>query len=289
MRYSNPPVSTLDAPESETREFLVLSGVVTAIVLFLVLGTALAASWLAPLVPFRVEQALAAGPVGGMLDEGEPTGSTAAVEAELERVTGRLVEAMGLPPEMEISVHYVDSPTVNAAATLGGHLFVFRGLLEKLDSEDALAAVIAHEIGHVRHRHVIAALGRGVAAVAALQAIGIRNQGLANWAIGEGARLTSLSFSRDAEREADIAALEAVHQVYGHVGGIDDLFAVIEDISGGGLEVMKSHPMPEQRRAALRALALERGYALQGERRPMAEAITAALPSAGETGRYRTD
>jgi predicted Zn-dependent protease len=52
----------------------------------------------------------------------------------------------------------LDSPELNAFATSGGHIFICRGLVEALDSEDALAALIAHEIAHIQLKHSIEAL-----------------------------------------------------------------------------------------------------------------------------------
>jgi predicted Zn-dependent protease len=50
-------------------------------------------------------------------------------------------------------VMILDSPEINAFATSGGHIFVTRGLINGADSEDALAAVLAHEIAHIQLRH----------------------------------------------------------------------------------------------------------------------------------------
>ena len=52
-------------------------------------------------------------------------------------------------------VTILDSPQINAFATPGGHIFITRGLIEKATSEDALAAVIAHEFSHIILRHGI--------------------------------------------------------------------------------------------------------------------------------------
>ena len=64
---------------------------------------------------------------------------------------------------MAVTVHFADEKTVNAMATLGGNVVFYRGLLERLDSEDAVATVLAHEIAHAKLRHPASGLGRGVA------------------------------------------------------------------------------------------------------------------------------
>ncbi len=52
----------------------------------------------------------------------------------------------------------LDSSEINAFATSGGHIFVTRGLLECTDSEDSLAAVLAHETAHIQLRHSLKAI-----------------------------------------------------------------------------------------------------------------------------------
>lgn len=55
-------------------------------------------------------------------------------------------------------VGILDSDEINAMATPGGHILVTRGLIECTDSEDALAAVLAHEIAHIQLKHSISAI-----------------------------------------------------------------------------------------------------------------------------------
>jgi predicted Zn-dependent protease len=63
-------------------------------------------------------------------------------------------------PEIFNGYHVLilDSNEINAFATSGGHIFVTRGLIECTNSEDALAAVIAHEIAHIQLQHSIKAI-----------------------------------------------------------------------------------------------------------------------------------
>ena len=55
-------------------------------------------------------------------------------------------------------VAILDTDEINALATPGGHIFVTRGLLKCTDSEDAVAAVLAHEISHIQLNHSIKAI-----------------------------------------------------------------------------------------------------------------------------------
>jgi predicted Zn-dependent protease len=63
-------------------------------------------------------------------------------------------------PELYNGYHVaiLDNAEINAFATSGGHIFITRGLLECVHSEDALAAVIAHEIAHIQLQHSIKAI-----------------------------------------------------------------------------------------------------------------------------------
>lgn len=75
------------------------------------------------------------------------------------------------PAGMTVHVRHEPGDLVNAYATIGGRLRVYRGLIDKLDSEDAPAALLAHEIAHVRHRHVAASLGHATAITLMLSVI----------------------------------------------------------------------------------------------------------------------
>jgi predicted Zn-dependent protease len=70
----------------------------------------------------------------------------------VEAVGGRLAEASARS-EIRYRFHLLDMPEPNAFALPGGFIYVSRGLLAYLNSEDELAAVVGHEIGHVAARH----------------------------------------------------------------------------------------------------------------------------------------
>jgi predicted Zn-dependent protease len=177
-------------------------------------------------------------------------------------------------------VHYADEPTVNAMATLGGNLVFYRGLLRKLESEDAVAMVLAHEIAHVRLRHPAAAMGRGVAVGLVVSAVSVGvGRSLGGDAVQRAAVLPLLKYSRDQERAADELALRALVKVYGHAGGAAEVFRVLADAVPGGearMAILQTHPHGEERIARLQALARENGWPLDGPRMPLPPALRGA-------------
>jgi len=58
-------------------------------------------------------------------------------------------------PDIKYHFTIIDAPDINAFALPGGYIYINRGLLAFLDSEAQLAAVLAHEVGHITARHVV--------------------------------------------------------------------------------------------------------------------------------------
>ncbi len=203
----------------------------------------------------------------------------AAVRAELQAIADQLSRHMDLPEGLTVKVHYVDDPLVNAFASLGGHVFMFRGLLERMPNENALAMVMAHEIGHVVHRDAAASL-TGAVVIQLLSAVffSAAPDTLASLVTGPNALLL-LSFSREAERRADRAALEAMAAVYGHVAESERVFEIFQEeaqgIGGEPPELLSTHPLSRERIEALAAMARQRGWPDEGQTRPLAPGIAA--------------
>lgn len=157
----------------------------------------LAPAMLAPLVPASVEKAYGDALVG---DFGGRYCSSPLGDAALRRLTARLD-----PDAADLNVRVVDIAIVNAAALPAGNIVLFDKLLKTVETPDELAGVLAHEIAHVRKRHVTAAMirefGVGVLATALGGATGANVDGLA-----------ALTFSRRAEREADGEAIAGLRR-----------------------------------------------------------------------------
>lgn len=276
MQFENPEIREgINVSEKHPlRDFLSLSIAILVLAALLTAAVGLGAGWLARFLPFSTELELAR-----KFEASAPKDSPQ--RAALQSIADRLAAASGLPSGMSIKLHYSDQPTVNAFATLGGNVVVYRGLLEKLDNENALAMVVAHEIAHVKHRHPIASIGRGVAIGAMLSLISSSaGQSMAGSVLGQAGLLTQLTFSRAQEEQADETALAALAASYGHVAGATDLF---EHLRGGEGRIAESlpqfmltHPHLSERVERIRALAQEHGWAPAGEPLPMPEVLRAA-------------
>lgn len=116
----------------------------------------------------------------------------------LDALTQRLA-----PGDDRFKVRVVDVPMVNAAALPGGHIMIFRELIDEAEGPDEVAGVLAHEIAHVRERHVTEALIRHLG-------VGLVVASLGGTTGANADTLVAMSYSRDAETEADQGAIEAL-------------------------------------------------------------------------------
>jgi predicted Zn-dependent protease len=68
---------------------------------------------------------------------------------------GQKIAALGDRPDLKYTFTIIDEPDINAFAAPAGYIYINRGLLAYLNSEAQLAAVLAHEIGHITGRHAV--------------------------------------------------------------------------------------------------------------------------------------
>ncbi len=270
MDYQNPkiPEGINAGRENPLKEFAILTTGILGLLVVLVWALGWMAQWAAPHVPFSYEQKLAR----RFVSDEALSPSDERIQRWLRGIAANLAEAEDLPPGMSITVHYRDDDIVNAFATLGGHIIIYRGLLEKLHSENAVAMVLAHEIAHVKHRDPIIATGRGMSILLVLTALtgGVGDE-LADRVLGKAATITSLGFSRDQEAAADAEGLAALYRRYGHVAGATALFETLLRSEEGMRvpEFMRTHPDTERRIGAIRQMARSRGWPMRGALKPL--------------------
>lgn len=272
MEYSNPeiPEGINTTQVHPLKEFLILTSGVLGVIAIIVFVLSLLAEYLAVYIPFSVEQDL----IPDMVITDNDISRT---EEYLQELSDQLAGYLDLPEGMQFSVHYSSSDTKNAYATLGGHIYIFQGLLEVLPDENAVAMVVAHEMAHVYHRHPIIAMGRGVVIGLFLSALaGFSGDYFVGQVISDTGLITMLKFNRDQERQADKTALELLFKRFGHVKGADELFKILQNKENSEREpflFLSTHPLNEQRVTAIMQLASENNWSLEGEVIPLPEYI----------------
>lgn len=211
-------------------------------------------------------------PFARSLVRGEETDERRAeLQALLDRLATRWPDA---PYSFRASI--VDGEAPNAFAVPGGLILVTSGLLERVESENELAFVLAHELGHFRHRDHIRKLGRGIAVGLVWMAAG-QGEGAGGALLQLGQLLSERRFDRGQESAADAFGLELLQLEYGHVAGADDFFRKLPDAGTGeaggmGRELagyLSTHPVSRDRIEALEALAEERGWSARAGAKPL--------------------
>ncbi len=149
-----------------------------------------------------------------------------------------------------------DDETANAFALPGGKIGVHTGLLEVAENQHQLAAVIGHEVGHVLAEHGAERVSQQLGTQAVLGILsGQTDSRLALGAIGLGAQVGGLAFSRTHESEADVLGLE-----YMAKAGFDPAQSITlwENMAaasnGRPPEILSTHPAPETRMSQLREM-----------------------------------
>ena len=266
-------------PTHPLREALLLVLGVVIVAAAIAATLAVAVDFAAPRIPATLEVRLFSGWFDGEEVGDEPT---SAREQGLATLLERMVRHW---PDNPYAFRLViwEEPEANAVALPGGLIAVTTGLLDNVTSENELAFVLGHELGHFRNRDHLRGLGRGLAFSLVLIAVGFSGSGSAVQLAALAGQFTERSFDRDQESEADRFGLGLVVAEYGHTAGATDLFEHLPDPADPNAERLSSylstHPIHADRIDDLHAIARAAGWSLRGERRPLPEALAAPAES----------
>ena len=245
-----------------------LAGILATVALVLALTTLLI-DRLVPFVPYSWEGRLF--PDFSSLRKDPADAADSERQRALESLLARLVRHWPDAPDgLRIGLMEAEQP--NALAFPGGLILVTTALADAVESENELAFIIGHELGHYRGRDHLESLGRGLALGLVLAAIG--RSGTAGDLVGYSAELTSRSFSRDQESAADAFGLELVAAEFSHVNGATDFFARLPGpetaLERSLATYLATHPLNEDRIESMKRLAREKGWASEGFVVPLA-------------------
>ena len=222
-----------------------------SIVCVVLFGVPLAADRLAPLVPKPVERRIGdAAEVQMKTIFGRNVCEDPAGKAAFNKLVNRLRDAAGLDDTMTAGV--LPTAVPNAFALPGGKVFVLKGLLDKAQSPDELAGILAHELGHLKHYDNLRGLiyNGGTSFLIGLLFGDITGSSAVIFASRS---LVEASYSREAETGADTFAIEIMHALgRSPKPAAELLFRITGKEGGSGLtNILASHPLTENRLARM--------------------------------------
>lgn len=257
------PKDISDAPNANVtpthplKELVVLlAGVLGSILgVYLILGVAV--DWVVPRVSMETEQKLAA----IFMPSGGGANNLSETEKKLQTLLDEIQKRCAHLP-YNLTVNTADSSMINAMALPGGRIIVTSGLLDKIESENELAFILGHEMGHYAHRDHLRGLGRALVMMVVSTVLFGADSSVSRF-IGNSVNVTEMNFSRSQENRADEYGLATLNCVYGHVTGATDFFQKIpkENDPGKFGHYFASHPENQRRITHLNDLGREKNYA----------------------------
>lgn len=152
----------------------------------------------------------------------------------------------------QYSFDVIESKDVNAFALPGGPVFFYTGLLDKLETEDQVAAIVGHELTHVRKEHWANQYAKSQKESLLLNLALILTK--ANRTAAELSHLgrevfNDLRYSRNDETSSDDNGMDMMVKAGYNPHGMADTFRILQKVSGGskGWEFLSSHPDNERR------------------------------------------
>lgn len=237
-------------------EFAWLLGGLLTLLIAIYLAFWLISELFAPRVPVAVEVWAGQHLLGQLGQESNP--------ALQQRLDGLLAVLPAESPlhRYDFSVCVVNNEEINALALPGGLIVVFSGLLKEIRSENELAMILAHELGHYARRDHLRGMGRGLGFTLLMAALFGQDSRAAGIASGLFSGM-EMRYSQKQEIAADTFGLKLLTARYGHAGGASDFFERLADKAGSRFDyLLASHPHPQARITSLQQTIVAAGYRL---------------------------
>ena len=174
---------------------------------------------------------------------------------------GQSLAAVSHRTNLDYTFRLLDTPVLNAFAVPGGYVYVTRGILAYMNSEDELAGVMGHEVGHVAARHSAKQMSKGVVAsgfglFTAISRV-LPRVGSILLMPGE---LLLLKYSRSDEIQADRLGVEYATKLGYNARDMSNFFQTLDRMAAGEEQTpgfLSTHPNPGDRYTKVNELTTE--------------------------------
>ncbi|MEW6713208.1 MAG: M48 family metallopeptidase, partial [Candidatus Riflebacteria bacterium] len=212
-----------------------------------------------PFIPISWENSLA----GPIMDEVATMGKSSKKydQAQVQKLLDSLSTLMPKEQQRPFKVFIVEKNEANALALPGGNIVVFTELLNGIKSENELAMILAHELGHFANRDHLRGLGRSfLFFIVSTALLGGDNSAVRSFMNSSG--ILTNTYSRAQENNADRYALNLLVKKYGHAGGATDFFKRMagQEMLPQLAHYLSTHPASNNRVAKLEEIIAAEKY-----------------------------
>jgi len=206
------------------------------------------------ILPWSAEKAANLVPIETEIELGDRISEMYATDSHINLTASenlqKFTNKLKLLDTYPIRVTVINSPQVNAFALPGGRIFVYSGIIEKMNSYEELVALLGHEVTHVVNRHSLKSICRSAAASLVIASLFGDITGISSGILSQADKFKELEYSRDLETEADNNGLQIMIDNEINPDGMLNLLKILQEESVNMPSLMKylsTHPDTESR------------------------------------------
>jgi predicted Zn-dependent protease len=175
---------------------------------------------------------------------------TEEINVASSKLLNQFIDSLRVKESYPINITVVNSPTVNAFALPGGHIFVYSGIIDKMKNYNELVALLSHEITHVTHQHSLKSLGRSAATSIFISGLFGDISGISAGILDQASQLKQLRYSRELETEADQHGVDFMIKYKVSPDGMISLMQILDtegEKQDGFMKYLSTHPETKER------------------------------------------
>jgi beta-barrel assembly-enhancing protease len=229
----------------------------------------------ASLIPIDTEIELGKS-ISGTIEANEDAGN-----AKADVLANQFADELVLSTDYPIRLHVLTSEQINAFALPGGNIFIYSGILKKMNSYEQLVALIGHEVTHVADQHALKSMCRSAASGFFVAALFGDISGISAGILKQADEFKQLQYSRELEVKADLAGLELMINNKVDPRGMISLLELLDTESVEMPQLMQylsTHPETKARIDNIRDRVNEAGhFPLNEKRKQLFDELKASL------------